>query len=186
LPFPLAIPCSGLLYADQKCASEIRELPMYALRGGPVALAAEASGTPGNGPSGTTAEHSDRPVKRAEKPPARDVLLVEDDRVIRDELADILRFEGFTVVTAADGREALDLVHRFALKVIVLDLMLPVMSGNEFARVVRATPPLAALPILTITAVTNAHRAPSGPVFVKPINVDSLLRAVSSCVGRRH
>src|SRR5205814_100296 len=110
---------------------------------------------------------------------SRDVLLVEDDKLIREQLAELLRFEGFSVVTAENGREALDDLERFTVKVVVLDLMLPVMSGWDFAAALRSMPDLARLPILTITAVANAHRAPGGPVFLKPLSVDSLVRAVS-------
>jgi DNA-binding response OmpR family regulator len=111
--------------------------------------------------------------------PSADVLLVEDDLVTRDELAEIFNFEGFTVVTARDGREAFEKIQRLKVKVIVLDLMLPRMNGWELAAAVREIPDLASVPILTITAVGTAHRAPGGPVFLKPLNVDSLVHAVS-------
>ena len=121
------------------------------------------------------------PVLPTVPEPARnvDVLLVEDDPVIRGELAEILAFEGFSVETAGDGREAFEKIQRLSIKVMVLDLMLPVMNGWELAAAVREIPDLAKMPILTITAVGNAHRAPGGPVFLKPLNVESLVHAVS-------
>jgi CheY-like chemotaxis protein len=120
------------------------------------------------------------PARSGSAAPARDVLLVEDDHVIRDELAEILRREGFTVITAMNGREALEQLERFDCKVLVLDLMLPVMSGWELAEALRSDARFSALPILTITAVANAQRAPAGPIFLKPLNVESLIRAVSA------
>jgi CheY-like chemotaxis protein len=118
------------------------------------------------------------------KRPRRDVLVVEDEALIRDELADILRYEGYTVITAENGREGLEKLEQYDVQVLVLDLMLPVMSGWELFTAVRARPELAALPVLTITAVSNAHRAPGGPLFLKPLNVDSLVRAVAAYAGR--
>jgi CheY-like chemotaxis protein len=139
----------------------------------------ERSAAPGISRKGTASPAPQPAPGEGEAAQARDVLLVEDDHVIREELAEILRFEGFTVITAVDGRDALERLARSPVRVIVLDLMLPVMSGWELAEVVRSSPDYSAIPILTITAVANAHRAPGGPVFLKPLNIDSLIRAIA-------
>lgn len=113
-----------------------------------------------------------------------DVLLVEDDRVIREELADLLQHHGYAVTTAAHGREALDCIERGRVRLVILDLVLPIMSGWEFLSVVRSIPRLARLPVLVITAGVNADRVAGEPVFLKPLNVSSLLRGVDVYLGR--
>ena len=67
---------------------------------------------------------------------------------------------------------------------VLLDLKMPVMNGWELVRVLRSTPGLSEIPVLFVTAVTNAHRVPAGPVFLKPLDMDSLVRAVKIHAGR--
>lgn len=109
---------------------------------------------------------------------AFDVLVVEDNLTLLDQLAQALRDEGFTVATAANGVEALDILRHTHVRLMVLDLMLPLMSGRELTQVVRTTPMLADLPIVMITAVGNVHVAPPGPVYLKPLRRDSFVHAV--------
>jgi CheY-like chemotaxis protein len=104
--------------------------------------------------------------------------VVEDDDVIREQLATRIRDEGYSVATAANGREALARLREGKVGVVLLDLMMPVMSGWELAAAMRLEPNLASIPVMSITAVSNAHRAPGGPVFLKPLNIDSLVRGI--------
>jgi DNA-binding response OmpR family regulator len=113
-----------------------------------------------------------------------DVLVVEDDRTMREQLALALTDEGYTVATAENGAQAWETLRRCEVRLMVLDLMLPVMSGRELTHVVRATPELADLPIVMITAVGNVHVAPPGPVYLKPIHRESFLRAVRLHIER--
>ena len=62
--------------------------------------------------------------------PAR-VLVVDDEENIRDLVATSLRYQGYEVDTAASGAEALEHVHRARTNLILLDLMMPVMDGQE-------------------------------------------------------
>ena len=80
---------------------------------------------------------------------ARTILVVDDEPTLRETLADGLEAEGFTVVTAGDGREALVRFRTDRPDLIVLDLMLPELSGVEVCRIVRAESPV---PILMLTA----------------------------------
>jgi CheY-like chemotaxis protein len=129
------------------------------------------------------------PVGRGEFPslsPGCDVLVVEDDPAIRDQLAERMRDEGYTVLTAGDGRAALDIIQRGPVGLVVLDLMLPRMSGWELLDVLRPTGGMPRVPTLVITAFSNAHSATGAPVFLKPLNTNSLLRAVRAYIGERH
>jgi DNA-binding response OmpR family regulator len=80
---------------------------------------------------------------------ARTILVVDDEKTLRETLADSLEAEGFGVVQAADGREAVDAFRRHQPDLILLDLMLPELSGTEVCRMVRAE---SAVPILMLTA----------------------------------
>jgi CheY-like chemotaxis protein len=130
-------------------------------------------------------EQSSRPPSAGREPGVVrwDILVVEDDELIREELAWRLRLEGYRVAVAADGTEALRCLEQAAVGLVLLDLMMPGLSGWELAAAMRREPRLAAVPVMTITAVGNAHLAPPGPVFLKPLNIDSLLRGVGHALG---
>lgn len=80
------------------------------------------------------------------------ILVVEDEGDIRELIRYNLAQEGFAVEEAGDGAEALERVQRRAPDLMVLDLMLPRLSGLELCRRLRANPETARLPILVVTA----------------------------------
>ena len=86
------------------------------------------------------------------KPPLKTVLVVEDERDIRDLIRYHLEREGFTVVEAENGERALDLVRREQPALVILDLLLPGASGLDVCRILRGRPQTANLPIVMVTA----------------------------------
>jgi len=80
---------------------------------------------------------------------ARTILVVDDEPTLRETLAEALEADGFQVVTAADGREALARFREHRPDLVVLDLMLPELSGIEVCRIVRQE---SGVPILMLTA----------------------------------
>ncbi len=80
---------------------------------------------------------------------ARTILVVDDEPTQREMLAEALEAEGFTIVTAADGRDALLKFRESRPDLVLLDLMLPEMSGIEVCRIIRAE---SGVPILMLTA----------------------------------
>jgi DNA-binding response OmpR family regulator len=80
---------------------------------------------------------------------ARRILVVEDDSTLRETLADALGSEGFDVVTAGDGRAALERFRASTPDLVLLDLMLPEMPGTEVTRAIRAE---SGVPIIMLTA----------------------------------
>jgi DNA-binding response OmpR family regulator len=80
---------------------------------------------------------------------ARTILVVDDEPTLRETLAENLEVEGFRVVTAVDGRTALDRFHDAAPDLVILDLMLPETSGIEVCRAIRRE---SGVPILMLTA----------------------------------
>jgi len=80
---------------------------------------------------------------------ARTILVVEDEPTLRETLAEALETDGFHVITAADGREALTRFRADRPDLVLLDLMLPELSGVEVCRILRAE---SATPIIMLTA----------------------------------
>jgi DNA-binding response OmpR family regulator len=80
---------------------------------------------------------------------ARKILVVEDEPTLRETLVDALEAEGFRVVAAADGREALARFRADRPDLVLLDLMLPELSGIEVCRIIRAE---SGVPIVMLTA----------------------------------
>jgi two-component system chemotaxis response regulator CheY len=113
-----------------------------------------------------------------------DVLIVDDDPFVRGMLAELLEDEGYRVVSAADGEEALSYLMRQAPMpcVILLDLMMPRMNGWEFRNAQRKTPELAAIPVITISAyadlLVGVPALDAAAHFPKPIDLDQLIVTV--------
>ncbi|MCA1664401.1 MAG: response regulator [Myxococcales bacterium] len=112
------------------------------------------------------------------------VLLVEDDEDIRASIAEILRDEGFVIVAAADGDDALRYL-RGATEVprlILLDLMMPVMDGWAFRAEQLADERLAKIPVVILSAATDVRRHAAqlrvDEYLIKPLDVPLLLNAI--------
>lgn len=87
--------------------------------------------------------------------PANDplgILVVEDERDIRDMVALMVKGMGYTVYTAANGREALERAHQHTVDIVLLDLMMPEMDGFEFCQAVQADQLLPNLHIIITSA----------------------------------
>ena len=82
---------------------------------------------------------------------ARSVLVVEDDRFLRRACEVSLRQRGFTVLTAPDGEAALELIRAELPGLVLLDLLMPRMSGLELLRCLRSEERTRALPVLVIS-----------------------------------
>jgi DNA-binding response OmpR family regulator len=80
---------------------------------------------------------------------ARSILVVDDEKTLRETLSEELETEGYDVIQAADGRAAVDMFRRHRPDLILLDLMLPEISGTEVCRIIRAE---SGVPILMLTA----------------------------------
>jgi CheY-like chemotaxis protein len=113
-------------------------------------------------------------------------MVVEDDAEIRESIADILQEEGYAVVVAADGAEALSLLRIGGAQrpsLILLDLMMPVMDGWAFAEAVRIDSELATIPMVALSgdAHVTAEAEALGCVAAirKPISLDALLDLVT-------
>ena len=111
------------------------------------------------------------------------VLVVDDDRDIREGLQALLESEGHTVFTASDGQDALDLLATIPRPgLVLLDLMMPGMNGHRFIQAARADPALEDLSIVVLTAAPVAVQGVAG-LLRKPPDLDELLRIVDRFCG---
>lgn len=118
-----------------------------------------------------------------EATPVVGVLVVEDDFDIRGVIRIALEAEGYTVATAENGREALDYLKAVGLpRLILLDLMMPVMDGWEFRAAQQADPAWASVPVVVISAdgrvSEKAQALGAAGGLTKPIDLDALLDTV--------
>jgi DNA-binding response OmpR family regulator len=116
-----------------------------------------------------------------EAPRQAGILLVEDDRDVRDAIAEVLEEEGYQVARARTGVDALEQLgksHRLPAA-IVLDLMMPLMDGWEFWSLQQSHYEWASIPVVVISADTNAKDKSSAlrPIAClrKPLDIDELL-----------
>lgn len=106
------------------------------------------------------------------------ILVVEDDITISQMLAEFLESRGHAVSVAADGARAMQYVDLRRPDAIVLDLMLPVITGVEVARRLRLDPDTRDIPILTVTAVDGPDDLVEvlmvDAVVSKPFSLDTI------------
>ncbi len=117
------------------------------------------------------------------------ILIVDDDWFVRQVYADGLAREGFDVVCAADGAEALDLLGRESFDVIVTDILMPEMDGLELLdRVKRGWPGIEVVVLTGVESVDTAVRAMRAGAWhylVKPVSAEALALDLSRCLERR-
>jgi two-component system, OmpR family, response regulator CpxR len=111
--------------------------------------------------------------------PGAAVLVVEDEPDIRDTFRDVLETEGYNVRCASNGKEALDaLAEGPRPGLILLDLMMPVMSGYDLLKELRADRALSTIPVTVVSAAGDRTSVAGAPVLKKPVDIDTLLHMV--------
>jgi CheY-like chemotaxis protein len=111
------------------------------------------------------------------------ILLIDDHTDVREAMEELLRGDGYTVQTASNGREALNKLYRGLRPcVILMDLMMPVMTGYEFRQEQMRDPELSAIPIIVYSGVTdvhlNAQQLEATAYAGKPVDPDHLMALV--------
>jgi len=116
------------------------------------------------------------------------VLIVEDDPETREMLAALLQTEGFHAVAAEDGLEALHLLRTVRHRapdvpcLVLLDLMMPRLGGNEFRRAQLGDPIVASVPVAVMSGAVDAEQRARDlgavAMVTKPIDFDALLEIV--------
>lgn len=116
------------------------------------------------------------------------VLVAEDDALIREGLIDILEDEGYTTTSAADGQEALDKYRNEAPNVLLLDIMMPQMSGYDVCKEIRADN--RSIPIIFISAKSEEIDKVVGlelgadDFIVKPFGIKEVIARIRAVTRR--
>lgn len=112
------------------------------------------------------------------------VMIVEDDRDVRESIAEVLEDCEFRSLGAANGQEAISELRASSKKpcVILLDIMMPVMDGWEFRAQQLADPELDTIPVVILSAHANieeaAHGMAAAACLKKPVQLEALLAMV--------
>ncbi len=113
--------------------------------------------------------------------------MVDDDPDILEALSEILESEGFAIRQARNGQEALELLERRPPNLILLDLMMPVMDGWEFAERIRGRVDWAQIPVIVLSADRNiggkARELGALGYLAKPFELSDLLSLVQSSLS---
>lgn len=117
------------------------------------------------------------------------VLVVDDDKVIRQLIKVNLELEGFEVVTAADGVECLEVVHGVRPDLVTLDVAMPRLDGLRTAERLRSDPRTRHIPVAIVSGHTQLHgdngeAPPVDALLAKPFEPSELVRMVRQLTGQ--
>lgn len=116
------------------------------------------------------------------------VLVVDDYASVRFYHLSLLRSAGFQTAAAANGADALALLEKQNVDLVMLDLLMPTMNGREVVRRIRAMPRHVGLPILVVTSeadhadLVDIKVDPACRIMTKPILPATLLQEVNRCI----
>jgi CheY-like chemotaxis protein len=109
------------------------------------------------------------------------VLVVDDESDIREAVSEVLADEGYEVLSAGNGAEALAQAREHHPNIVLLDLMMPGMNGWEFRAAQKGDPSLSDIPVIVLSALGRVSGLDADGYLQKPFELDDLLRTV-----RRH
>jgi two-component system, chemotaxis family, chemotaxis protein CheY len=118
--------------------------------------------------------------------PRGPILVVEDDRAIRETITDILQCEGYAVEAASNGLLALERLRAGSQPaLLIVDLLMPVLGGWDLCRALGREPRWAGLPVVIVSAdaIARPLPLPQAQVLAKPIRFDRLLAEVERVCG---
>lgn len=117
------------------------------------------------------------------------ILYVEDVEAIRETMAQLLEAYGYTVVTAKNGQEGIEMAIQWQPDLVLMDLRLPVMGGYQAIQAIRSNPQTRHIPIFVVSAWSSkterdqAQLAGADAFFVKPVDFKRLNEAVKRAVA---
>lgn len=115
----------------------------------------------------------------------RTILLVDDDIFLVDIMAFTFKQSGFEIIKAHNGKEALEVIDKESIDLVLTDIMMPVMDGFELAKNIKENPKIRHLPIIFLTAKSNIEDKNKGfslginDYVVKPFNLKDLVSRIN-------
>jgi len=117
---------------------------------------------------------------------AKTILLAEDDQDIRDVVQEVLEERGYDVIPARTGRQALDVLaldQGSRPDAVILDLMMPIVTGWQVLEEMRQDPELEKIPVIILTAVSQDMPTGATAILRKPFDINELLSILNSEVN---
>lgn len=117
------------------------------------------------------------------------ILIIEDDSGVRETLSDLLESLGYLVYTAFNGQDGMNQLQKLTPDLIICDVMMPVMDGMEFLRIVKSNRDLWMIPVLMLTAKVEfedrmkAYEIGADGYLVKPFEVKSLAYSIKNLIA---
>ncbi|MFH1860848.1 MAG: response regulator [bacterium] len=119
------------------------------------------------------------------------VLIVDDEVHIRRIIAEKIRNEGYTIFTAENGQEAVDIAKKEKPDLIIMDIMMPVMNGIEAIKILKQDPDMANTHIFVLTAMEFGETEKeivsivgASNVITKPFSPKELLNIINARIGK--
>jgi CheY-like chemotaxis protein len=119
-----------------------------------------------------------------------DILIVEDNPVNQKLIAFLLARAGYTYEVAENGADALRRLDQSQFKLVLMDMMMPVMNGYDATKAIRANPKLKNLPVIALTANAmkgedeKCRAAGCSDYLAKPYSKDQILNAISILIKK--
>lgn len=112
----------------------------------------------------------------------KSVLVIEDDHDTRVTLRQVLENSGFKVYSAANGKEGIQILKTSRPNLVLLDLVMPLMDGEEFLQEKKVHQSMANIPVIVISSFKDRIDAlgDNTPYLLKPLDLESLTSHVES------
>jgi CheY-like chemotaxis protein len=122
----------------------------------------------------------------AKDSPMPTILIAEDEYSIATLLRDMLEDEGYTVVLARNGQEALELLGTTRPALVVTDVMMPILDGFALCRAIQANPTYKAIPVIVMSAIVDRSAADGCHVIAflkKPFDLQNVIDTITNLIG---
>jgi two-component system sensor histidine kinase ChiS len=119
----------------------------------------------------------------------RTIIVVEDEQDAAEMFAEMMRVNGFRVLKASGSRQAIPMIEQEKPAAVILDIMMPDVSGLELLRYMRGEPRLAAIPVIVVSAkslpadIKTGLEAGASVYLTKPVDYQDLKDAVEKAIG---
>ena len=121
---------------------------------------------------------------------AKTVLIVDDSRFILDMTDFIISFEGYNVLTALGGLEALEIMNKDAVDLAVIDINMPGMDGYTLIKKIRSDTIFEEIPVIIVTTEAEAKdkqkgfEAGANAYLIKPVQPDEIIAQIRLLIGK--
>ncbi len=112
------------------------------------------------------------------------ILLIDDQPEILNNIAQILAFEGFSVLMATEGAEGAHLAQQQHPDLILCDMMMKGMNGRQLYQLLKSNAETAHIPFIFLTGGVNEGMVRGQHYLIKPVGVSELLQTVKEAIGR--